>query len=169
MDNENGDGTQAFKNWSMPDGKACQPDETLKNIHEIEWLHSPSDLNMRNLREEQSHLKRKLSGDEDLSDNEDGGLLKAKVTHYAIVIEKLAADEAQQWKSNQILDSDEEVEILDFWSKMQRKVSIWTAAADGFVGYIKDLPSLCPHRWGQWWRWREDRFISVNTVPTVSR
>jgi len=86
-DNENGDGEQAFKNWTMPDGEACRPDGTLKDAHEIEWLHSPSDLNACNLREEQSSLKRKLSGDEDSSDNEDGGLPKAKVTHNAIVIE----------------------------------------------------------------------------------
>jgi len=33
-----------LKDTSKPDGEACNPDGTLKDSKEIEWLNSPSDL-----------------------------------------------------------------------------------------------------------------------------
>ena len=62
-----------LKDASKPDGEACRDDGTLKDAHEIEWLHSPS----------QSHPiirgeKRKQDGDD--SDSMIDELPKSKVS-----------------------------------------------------------------------------------------
>jgi len=114
----------------MPEGDACQPDGTLKDASEMEWLHSPSDLNPPESRESSIGLKRKLANDEGDSSDENGDLPKTKVTYNLCF--SLVADEAQiQRKSNWVLDSDNEVELASLRSKVQtQKVSsetdFWT-------------------------------------------
>ena len=40
----NRDAEQVLKDRDMPDGDACQPDGTLKDLSEMEWPNSLSDL-----------------------------------------------------------------------------------------------------------------------------
>ena len=77
----------------MPEGDACRPDGTLKDASEMEWLHSPSDLNPPESRESSIGLKRKLANDEGDSSDENGDLPKTKVTYNLCF--SLVADEAQ--------------------------------------------------------------------------
>jgi hypothetical protein len=79
------EGRSMEKDNSKPDGDTCRPDGTLKEASEMEWPHSPSDLDAR---EQGSSLKRKLPINEDDSDDEENGLPKAKVTYsWSFVVE----------------------------------------------------------------------------------
>ena len=74
-----GSGTHITKDRTLPEGNACQADGTLKDVSEIEWVHSPSDLRHKQTEEPSVDLKRKLPVDSAESDDE--RLPKAKVTH----------------------------------------------------------------------------------------
>ena len=67
MQKNDSDSEQIYKDYSKPDGDACQDDGTLKDTSEMEWPNSPSDLNPHdfNLGEENVILKRKSPDNED--------------------------------------------------------------------------------------------------------
>ena len=71
-------GKHTLKDNTKPDGDACGPDGMLKDTSEMEWVHSPSALNVEEPRESTNTLKRKLSVEETESEYEK--LLKAKVS-----------------------------------------------------------------------------------------
>jgi hypothetical protein len=64
-------GERIYKDYSKPDGKACQDDGTLKDASELVWPNSPSDPNPHDWDlgelEEVLILKRKSPSDEDES------------------------------------------------------------------------------------------------------
>jgi hypothetical protein len=70
---------EATKDITKPDGEACRPDGTLKDVTEMEWRHSPtdSDNNEQEQMERASASKRKLPSDE--ADSESEKLRRAKV------------------------------------------------------------------------------------------
>jgi hypothetical protein len=72
-------GKHALKDNTKPDGDACRPNGMLKDVSKIEWVHSPSALNMEEPRESTNTLKRKLSVKE--TELEYEKLLKVKVSH----------------------------------------------------------------------------------------
>ena len=82
-------GEQIYKDYSKPDGEACQDDGTLKDASELEWPNSLSDLSPYtdnlNPGEENVILKRKPLSDEDDSGYENAELPKAvKVCHNSL-------------------------------------------------------------------------------------
>lgn len=82
---------QIFKDITMLDGDACQPDGTLKDASEMEWLNSPSDAKLPELSNNEYNLKRSLPRDEEEpwgeeeSNVESEGPPKTKVSYISIV------------------------------------------------------------------------------------
>ena len=71
-------GKGALKDNTKPDSDAYRPNGMLKDVSKMEWVHSPSALNVEEPRESTSTLKRKLSVKE--TELEYEKLLKAKVS-----------------------------------------------------------------------------------------
>ena len=82
MQENDSDSEQIYKYYSKPDGDACRDDGTLKDMSEMEWPNSPSDLNLHNFNmgEENIILKIKSPNNEDDSGYENVELPKVKVS-----------------------------------------------------------------------------------------